>query len=97
MGNNIVSRAIWIMAVAMICLGVGGCRAAQGTVAKPATLPEACHGLVVVSPEGHFLLNRSLVSEQNVDRINQCLLDLEIPNVRMARDIPCTISASNQT
>ena len=43
-----------------------------------------CASIISIGPDGHYLLNRSAITRENVENINQCVEAIAIRNVRVA-------------
>ena len=65
---------------------VTGCR--RLAERRLARLADECRAIVAAGPDGRLLLKRSAVTPESVDLVNQCLMELDIENVRAMQSLP---------
>ena len=49
-------------------------------------LEEFCATIINMGPDGHYLLNWRAITQENTERVNQCIKALGISNVKVAQN-----------
>ena len=65
---------------------VTGCRRSHER--RLGEIADECRAVFAVDPDGRLLLKRSAVTPESVDLVNQCLMELDIENVRAMQSLP---------
>lgn len=59
------------------------------------TIDPECGDFMTLSPDGHYLMSRTLMTAENSDRINMCLHAIGIENVEILKNL--SQARGNQT
>ncbi len=81
------SRLFWATAAIVVCLFVlTGCD--QDMADKSENYHDGfCTSIISIGLDGHYLLNRSVLTKENAERINDCVKTLRIRNVCVVSDV----------
>ena len=91
------AKALIAAAMLLVSLLVLAACAKSETSGSAARLDEYCAAIIRMGMDGHYLLNRSMITKENAERLNLCLEALGTTNVRILDAFSGIPAAENHT